>query len=350
MQVEQWGVADSGASVERVTLAHDERLVAKITNLGATLTELWAPDRTGRAGNIVLGLDRIDGYLSAHPYLGATMGRVANRIAQARFSLDGVEYRLGANEGTAQLHGGVNGFHRRVFDLTPVGENAVDMHLRSPAGEEGYPGNLDVDVRYTLTEDGLHIDYQATTDAPTPINLTNHSYFNLGGAGTILDHVLEIPADHYTPTDDRLIPTGEIAPVAGTGLDFTSPTRIGDRIEEFIGHANGYDHNFVLADGHGALTLAARVSEPVSGRVVEVWTTEPGMQLYTGNWLDGTISGVGGILYPRYGGLCLETQHFPDSVNHPSFPSTIVRPGETFRSTTVFRLAVEAGRPATSRP
>lgn len=343
MQIERWGVTASGAPVERVIFSNDQGMVAKITNLGATLTELWVPDRTGLAGNIVLGFDRLDGYLSAHPYLGATIGRVANRIADARFSLDGVEYRLDANEGTSHLHGGVNGFHRKVFGLAAAGENVVDMHLHSPAGEDGYPGDLDVSVRYTLGEEGLRIDYQATTDAPTPINLTNHSYFNLGGTGTILDHMLEIEADSYTPTNDRLIPTGEIAPVAGTGLDFSAPIRIGDRIHEFARHTNGYDHNFVLAGGRGSLTPAARVSEPVSGRVVEVWTTEPGIQLYTGNWLDGTIAGVGGIIYPQYGGLCLETQHFPDSVHHPTFPSTILRPGETFRSTTCFRPAAETG-------
>jgi aldose 1-epimerase len=342
MTVEIWGETPEGLPVERVTLSEAHGIVAKLTNLGATLTELWIPDRNGEAGNVVLGFEEVGGYLHEHPYLGSTVGRVGNRIGGARFELDGVEYRLSANDGTNHLHGGAKGFHAHLWDMEPNGDHAVMFRLHSPDGDEGYPGNLETTVRYTLEDDGLRIDYQATTDAPTPVNLTNHSYFNLAGSGTIVDHIAEIAADHDTPTDDEMIPTGEIAPVIGTGIDFTSPTRIGDRIDQYLSHANGYDHNFVLRSRGGVLAFAARVTEPASGRVLEVWTTEPAMQLYTGNWLDGTLTGIGGVTYPTYGGLCLETQHYPDSVNHPQFPSTILRPGDTLRSTTVYRFGVEA--------
>jgi aldose 1-epimerase len=341
MRIEPWGTAPGGGTIERVTLATDGGVVAKLTNLGAILTELWVPDQTGAMGNIVLGFDAVDGYLDEHPYFGSTVGRVGNRIGGAQFELDGVEYRVTANEGAHHLHGGASGFHGRLWEMAPQGERAVAFRLRSPDGDEGYPGNLDTTVCYTLEDDGLRIDYEATTDAPTPVNLTNHSYFNLAGSGTIVDHVLEIAADYDTPTDDLMIPTGVVAPIAGTGIDFTSPTRIGDRIDQYLDHANGYDHNFVLRGGGGELAFAARVSEPTSGRVLEVWTTEPAMQLYTGNWLDGTLAGTGGVTYPTHGGVCLETQHYPDSVNHPQFPSTILRPGEVYRSTTIYRFGVD---------
>jgi aldose 1-epimerase len=342
MRLELWGRTPAGETIERFTFANSRGVVAKVTNLGAILTELWVPDRNGEVANIVLGFDAVDGYLAEHPYFGSTVGRVGNRIGGARFELDGVEHRVTPNEGVNHLHGGARGFHCHLWDTAPDGDRAVAFRLRSPDGDEGYPGNLDASVRYALEDDGLRIDYQATADAPTPVNLTNHSYFNLAGSGTIVDHVVEIAADYDTPTDDLMIPTGEVAPVAGTGIDFTSPTRIGDRIDQYLDHANGYDHNFVLRSGGGGLAFAARVKEPASGRILEVWTTEPAMQLYTGNWLDGTLVGIGGVTYPTHGGLCLETQHYPDSVNHPQFPSTIVRPGETLRSTTVYRLGVEA--------
>ena len=342
MRIDQWGRNPAGEPLERVTLTNSRGVLGKVTNLGAILTELWVPDRNGEIGNIVLGFDQVDGYLVEHPYFGSTVGRVGNRIGGARFELDGVVHRVTANEGANHLHGGARGFHCHRWDMIPHGERAVTFRLRSPNGDEGYPGNLDTSVRYTLEDDGLRIDYQATTDAPTPVNLTNHSYFNLAGSGTIVDHVVEIAADYETPTDEMMIPTGEIAPVAGTGIDFTTPTRIGDRIDRYLDHANGYDHNFVLRSGGGELAFAARVSEPTSGRVLEVWTTEPAMQLYTGNWLDGTLTGTGGITYPTHGGLCLETQHYPDSVNHPEFPSTILRPGQTLRSTTLYRFGVDA--------
>ena len=342
MSVEIWGETPEGEPVERVTLGEANGVVAKLTSLGATLTELWIPDRKGEAGNVVLGFEEVGGYLDEHPYFGSAVGRVANRIGGARFELDGVDRRLSANDGTNHLHGGVKGFHTHLWDMEPNGDRAVTFRLRSPDGDEGYPGNLETTVRYTLEDDGLRIDYQSTTDAPTPVNLTNHSYFNLAGSGTILDHVLEIAADYDTPTDDEMIPTGELSPIAGTGIDFTSPTRIGDRIDQYRDHANGYDHNFVLRSGGGELAFAARVSEPTAGRVLEVWTTEPALQLYTGNWLDGTLTGTGGVTYQTHSGLCLETQHYPDSVNHPHFPSTILRPGETLHSTTVYRFGAEA--------
>jgi len=343
MRVEQWGETSTGLPVMRITLSNDRGVVAKVTNLGAILTELWVPDRHADRGNIVLGFDTADGYLDEHPYFGSTIGRVGNRIGGARFELDGVEHQVSTNDGGNHLHGGTRGFHRQLWDVAPSGQQAVDLRLLSPDGDEGYPGNLQTMVRYTLEEDGLRIDYEATTDAPTPVNLTNHSYFNLAGSGTVVDHVLEIAADYDTPTDDEMIPTGEVAPIAGTGIDFTSPTRIGDRIDLYRDHANGYDHNFVLRSGGGELAFAARVSESTSGRVLEVWTTEPAMQLYTGNWLDGTLTGTGGVTYQAHSGLCLETQHYPDSVNHPQFPTTILRPGDVYRSTTIYRLGVRSG-------
>ena len=342
MEVERWGRTAAGESVVRIALTNNRGAVAKVTNLGAILTELWVSDCRGEMGNIVLGFDAADGYLEEHPYFGSTIGRVGNRIGGARFEIDGVEYRVTANEGSNHLHGGARGFHCATWEMAPQGERSVVFQLRSPDGDEGYPGNLDTAVRYTLEDDGLRIDYKTTTDAPTPVNLTNHSYFNLAGSGTIADHVLEIAADYDTPTDDQMIPTGEVAPVAGTGIDFTSPTRIGDRIDQYRDHANGYDHNFVLRRGGGELAFAARVSEPTAGRVLEVWTTEPALQLYTGNWLDGTLTGTGGVTYRTHSGLCLETQHYPDSVNHPHVPSTILRPGETLHSTTVYRFGAEA--------
>jgi aldose 1-epimerase len=344
VQEEPWGQTREGAPVKRYTLTNRRGLIARITTFGAILTELHAPDRQGRLTNVVLGFDTLEPYLKGHPAFGATIGRVANRIGQARFTLDGREYRLAANSGPNHIHGGRKGFDKVVWGariLPPqAAAAAVEFTYRSVDGEEGYPGTLDVTVVFTLNDaDELRIEYRATTDKPTVLNLTNHSYFNLAGSGTVLDHELFIAADRYTPADADLIPTGEIAPVAGTPLDFTRPTAIGARIDRLKPQPNGYDHNYVLNHGGTSLALAARAFDPTSGRVLEVSTTEPGVQLYTANWLDGRLTGVGGVTYPRHGGFCLETQHYPDAINKPSFPSTILRPGSAFQSTTVFRFS-----------
>ncbi len=306
------------------------------------LTELHVPDASGRAANVVLGFDNLARYLAGHPYLGPAIGRVANRIANGRFSLGGKAYDLARNEnGVHLLHGGNKGFDKVLWKAEPAqGKAEADVRFtyRSPDGEEGFPGTLDVTVVYTLTDaNELKIEYSATTDKPTPINLTNHSYFNLAGAGSgdILGHELTIAADQYTPADETLIPTGQIAPVRGTPLDFTKPAAIGARIAQVPG---GYDHNFVLNSGGGTLALAARLRDPVSGRTMEVLTTEPGIQFYSGNFLDGSVTGLGGP-YRKHYGLCLETQHFPDSVNKPQWPTIILQPGQTYRHLTVHRFS-----------
>lgn len=329
----EFGKMPDGTAVKLFTLSNAKGMVAKIMSYGAIITELQAPDRSGAMTNVVLGADSLDQYLKGFPGSAAVIGRVANRIAKARFSLDGVEYKLAANNGPNHLHGGPKGFAHVVWQgkALPVGphEAAVRFTYLCKDGEEGYPGNLTVTVTYTLTDDNeLRLDYEAVTDKATPVNLSNHAYFNLAGHGTVLDHELWLAADRYTPADDQLIPTGEIASVKGTPLDFTTPTRIGARIEQLKPKLNGYDHNFVLPGGGGSLVLAARASDPKSGRVMAVRTTEPGVQLYTGNHL-------------KHGGLCLETQHYPDSVNHPGFPSTILRPGRTFKSTTAFDFSAQ---------
>jgi len=346
-QRQDWGKTSDGQPVELYTLANKNGISASITTYGAMVTSLKVPDRNGRLDDVVLGFDDLAGYLKQSPYFGCTTGRVANRIAKAKFTLDGKEHQLAANNGPNHLHGGVAGLDKRVWkakvEPSELGQ-AVKFTYRSPDGEEGYPGNLDIEVTYTLTfQDELKIDYKATTDKPTPVNLTNHSYFNLAGAGngTIVDHELTLSADRYTPVDATGIPTGEIAPVQGTPLDFTKPMAIGARIDQLKGTPGGYDHNFVLNNQDGSLATAARVYEPTTGRVLEIITTEPGIQLYTGNYLDGTIKGKGGKVYPQRAALCLETQHYPDSVNQPSFPSTILRPGQTYRSTTIHRFSVK---------
>lgn len=348
LQEKEFGKLPDGTIVRLYTLAGRRGLVAKVTNYGAILTELHAPDRHGEAANIVHGFDNLEQYAKGHPGFGATIGRFANRIARARFSVDGVEYRLAANNGRNHLHGGLRGFDKAVWKAAPLkmtanGAAAVQFTWFSVDGEEGYPGNLEVSVTYAVTDDNdLRIDFVATTDKATPINLTNHSYFNLAGSGDVLGHEMQINADRYTPVDDELIPTGEIAGVKGTPLDFTRPAPIGARIEQLKPNPGGYDHNYVLnRDGGAAPSLAARTCEPTSGRVLEVFTTEPGMQLYTGNFLDGKHTGVGGVIYGRHSGFCLETQHFPDSPNHPDFPDCTLRPGQTLRSTTIYRFSAE---------
>lgn len=341
---EEWGRTREGEAVQRYTFRTGRGLVAKVTTYGAILTELQVPDGSGQATNVVLGFDTLERYLQGHPAFGATIGRFANRIARARFTLDGQEYRLAANSGAHHIHGGRRGFDKVVWNarvVTASGrEAAVAFSYRSPDGEEGYPGNLDVTVTYVVTADHeLRIEYRASTDKPTAVNLTNHSYFNLAGTGDVLGHELLIPAEQYTPADADLIPTGAIAPVRGTPLDFTTPTAIGARIAQLKPRPNGYDHNYVLPGGGGTLIRAARVTEPKSGRMLEVWTTEPGMQLYTANWLDGATVGVGGVRYVQHGGFCLETQHYPDSINQPQFPSPVLRPGQVRQSTTAFRFS-----------
>jgi aldose 1-epimerase len=299
------------------------------------------PDRDGKLADVVLGYDHLADYEAAPFYLGAVLGRVANRVANGRFTLDGLTYSLATNRAPNHLHGGVRGFDKRVWSGA-ASESSVTFALTSPNGEEGYPGTLQVRVTYRLTAaNELRIDYTATTDQATPINLTNHSFFNLAGAdrGTILDHVLMINASRYTPTNASLVPTGELASVAGTPLDFTHGHRIGERIEEMRAVANGYDHNLALDRRGDSLSLAARVEEPRSGRVLEIWTTEPGVQFFTGNRFDGSFPGVGGVKYERHAGFALEPQHFPDAINHPEFPSVVLRPGETFRSSTLYRFS-----------
>lgn len=347
--VEPFGTTKAGVEVSAYVLRSPTGLRAKLTNYGATLTELWLPDRDGDLTDVVLGFDSVVGYESeANQYFGCTVGRVCNRIARGKFTLDGKQHALAVNNGPNHLHGGVRGFDKAVWEMEGMGTLPDRAWLKlvhsSPNGDEGYPGRIDAAVTYALLRDGgLQIEYEATCNAPTPINLTNHTYWNLHGAGsaTVLDHELMLPATHYTPTDDTLIPTGEIAPVGGTPLDFTRPWRIGARIAELDDTgAIGYDHNFVLREAPGPLVLAARLRDPGSGRILEIHTTEPGIQFYSGNFLTGA-KGKGGKVYAHRSALCLETQHFPDSVNHPGFPSTILRPGHVYRSTTVHRFSLQ---------
>jgi len=338
IELHEFGRTPDGVAVKIYTLSNAHGMRAKVTEYGATLTELWVPDRSGTLANVVLGYERLDDYIAAPFFVGATLGRVANRIANGKFTLDGREYILATNRAPNHLHGGVKGFDKKVW-TSLTGPAGVMFSYTSPDGEEGYPGTLRVTVTYRLTDaNELAIDYMATTDKPTPINLTNHSFFNLAGSGTILDHVLTINADRYTPVNASLVPTGEMGSVVGTPLDFRRARRIGDRIEEMRSVANGYDNNLALNRANDALTLAARVEEPRSGRVLEIWTTEPGVQFFTGNRFDGTFPGVGGVVYNRHAGFALEPQHFPDAINHPEFPSVVLRPGRTFRSSTVYRF------------
>jgi aldose 1-epimerase len=343
---EHFGRLADGTAVDIYTLTNASGLEARITTFGAILVSLKVPDRNGVLADVTLGFDTLDGYVGTHPYFGAIIGRYGNRIAKARFTLDGVEYRLAANNNGNSLHGGIKGFDKAVWKAEPVKSGhgpGLKLTYLSKDMEEGFPGNLAVTVVYTLTDTNeLEIRYEATTDKKTPINLTNHAYWNLKGAGNgdILGHVLQLEADTFTAVDSasNLIPTGEILPVAGTPFDFTTPHTIGERIAQVEG---GYDHNFVLRSGGGALTLAARVKEPESGRAMEIWTDQPAIQLYTGNFLDGSVVGKGGRAYQKHAAFCLETQHFPDSPNHPNFPTTILEPGRVFRSVTVHRFTAK---------
>lgn len=331
------------------TLTNSHGLEVHAMNYGGIILSIRVPDRKGQFADVVLGHDTLEGYTPNPPYLGAIVGRYANRIANGTFTLEGKTYTLPKNDGPNTLHGGTTRtFDRVVWDAEPLKNKAgVSFAYLSKDGEEGFPGNLKVRVTYTLTESNeLILDYEATTDKATPINVSNHSYFNLKGEGDgdLLDHEIMINADRFTPVDKNLIPTGELRPVKGTPLDFTTSTRIGSRIDDnyeqlVLGH--GYDHNFVINRKGAGLTLAARVYEPTSGRVLEVSTTQPAVQFYTGNFLDGTVTGKQGHVYKRRYGFCLETQHYPDSPNHPDFPSAILRPGEAFHQTTVFKFSAK---------
>lgn len=347
---EQFGMLPDGTPIDVITLTNLHAMEVRAITYGGIITALRVPDRNGDLADVVLGHDDLAAYLAASPYFGAIVGRYANRIANGRFALDGHSYQLAVNNGQNHLHGGLRGFDKVVWSADPFvkpGSVGVVFRYTSPDGEEGYPGRLDVKVTYTLTDrNELAVDYHATTDRPTPINLTQHSYFNLAGEGrgSVLEHVLVIHADSFTPVDSTLIPTGEIVPVAGTPLDFTAPTSIGERIEQpdrQLAYGHGYDHNFVLNRTGPGLVLAVEVYEPTTGRTMDVYTTEPGLQLYTGNFLDGTITGKAGHVYGRHAGFSLETQHFPDSPNHAEFPSSVLRPGAVYDSRTVFAFGIK---------
>ena len=341
VQNSSFGTLPDGQPVRLFTLRNAHGLEAKVTNYGTIITELLVPDRTGKLGDVVLGFDSLAPYLKGHPYFGCTVGRVANRILNGRFELDGKRYKLALNNKINHLHGGVKGFDKVVWQAEPSATGAaVEFTYVSQDGEEGYPGRLEVAVVMALSDaNELSIDYTATTTKATPVNLTNHSYFNLAGGGSVLEHELMIAADFYTPSDADLMPTGEIREVKGTFLDFTAPRPIGSRFSEIPPDRGGLDFNFVLRNPGRSPALAARVCEPRTGRVMEVWTTEPGVQLYTGNFLDGSLTGKHGVSYQRHGAFCLETQRFPGALRYPHFPTIILRPGETYRHTTTHKFS-----------
>lgn len=349
-KAEHFGTTKEGESVDLYTMVNSHGLEIRAMTYGGIILSCRIPDKRGQMDDVALGFDNFEDYLNNNkPYFGAIVGRYANRIANGKFTLNGREYHLARNNGSNSLHGGLKGFDKVVWQAASL-ENkegvGIVLTYTSKDGEEEYPGNLKTKVTYTLTDsDELVIDYEVTTDKTTPVNLTQHSYFNLAGEGKgdILGHELTLHADRFTPVDNDLIPTGELRPVKRTPLDFTKPAVIGARINdnyEQLRLAGGYDHNFVI-NGRKGLRLAARVREPSSGRVMEVYTTEPGVQLYSGNFLDGTITGKHGHAYKRREGFALETQHFPDSPNHPQFPSTILRPGQTYRSRTIYKFSSE---------
>lgn len=344
LRQQPFGVTPEGDAASLYTFSNDRGMEIAITNYGGAITSIKVPDRNGNVGDVVLGYDTLAEYVKHPRFLGALIGRHANRIALGKFSLNGVDYQLAQNNGVNHLHGG-KGFHKVVWDASAeTKDDEMVLHLShlSVDGEDNYPGNLTVNVDYRVNnQNELRIDYRATTDKDTIVNLTNHSYFNLAGTGDILNHELQIIADHFTPVSKELIPTGEIRSVEGTPMDFRVATRIGARINESydqLGFTGGYDHNFVI-NGPTGLQLAARLHDPASGRTMEVETTQPGMQFYSGNFLDGSLSGKSGVVYEKYAGLCLETQHFPDSPNHANFPTTVLRVGEVLDEVTVFRFS-----------
>ena len=344
VQKEIFGKTADGETVEIFTLTNRHGLRAQVTTWGAGLVAMLVPDRTGALADVTLGFDKVDGYLAPHPHFGVTTGRFANRIAKGQFTLDGTAYTLAINNGVNHLHGGLRGFDKRNWKAT-ADTNFVRFTYTSADGEEGYPGKLEVAVTYTLTEaDELRLDYEATTDKPTVLNLTNHAYWNLAGAGAgdILGHELTLHSTQYLAVDDGSIPTGKIEPVASGPMDFTQPKTIARDFAQMTGKPGGYDHCYVIEHPTpGALATAAEIRDPASGRTMTISTTEPGIQFYTANYLDGTVTGKGGSVYKKNSAFCLETQHYPDSPNQPDFPSTVLRPGQTFRSTTVHRFSVK---------
>jgi aldose 1-epimerase len=344
-----FGKVSDGQEADIYTLRNEAGMEAKITNYGGILVSLTAPDKNGKFEDVTLGFDSLSAYVKNNPFFGALVGRYGNRIAKGKFTLDGKEYTLATNNMGNHLHGGLKGFDKVLWTATPVEgeEPALKLAYTSKDGEEGYPGNLSVEVTYTLQKDNaLKIDYKATTDKPTVVNLTNHSYFNLtAGKSDILGHELTINADRFVPVNETLIPTGELKPVAGTPFDFTKSTVVGTRINDStdtqIKYGLGYDHCWVFTDSSNKLKQGATVYEPTSGRVMEVLTTEPAVQFYTGNFLDGSLTGKGGVVYKKRTGLCLETEHYPDSPNQPKFPTTTLKPGETYQTTTVYKFSTK---------
>ena len=340
----EFGRLPDGQLADLYTLTNKNGLIMKVTNYGGTVTALSIPDKNGSLTDIVLGFDDIKGYLKATAYFGAIVGRYGNRIAKGKFEIDGATYTLAKNNGPNTLHGGIIGFDKVIWEATEVNDATgvgLKLHHLSKDGDEGFPGNLYVIVTYMLTNaNEFRIAYEATTDKATPLNLTQHSYFNLAGAGNgdVLGHQVMIDAQRYTVVDSMLIPTGELRDVKGTPFDFTQPQAIGAKINELGGKPVGYDHNYVLNSGGTKLALAARAMEPASGRVMEVYTDQPGVQFYTGNFLDGTITGKKGKVYKQYYGFCFETQKFPDSPNQPTFPNSVLKPGETYKSTTIYKF------------
>jgi aldose 1-epimerase len=343
-----FGTLADGTPVDLYTLRNENGAEVGISTYGGLVIFLRVPDRDGKFDDVVLGYDGLAGYLKDTPYFGAMIGRYGNRIAKGKFTLDGKEYTLAINNGPNALHGGLKGFDKVVWNariqVSPTGPS-LELNYVSKDGEEGYPGNLTVKAVYTLTEDNaLKLEYTATTDKDTVVNLTQHSYFNLAGKGDILGHIVMIPADKFTPVDKTLIPTGELKPVDGTPFDFRQPTPIGARIsqdDEQLKFGGGYDHNWVINKQMGELTLMAKVTEPTSGRVLEVLSTEPGLQFYTGNFLDGKITGKGGQKYEFRNAFCMEPQHYPDSPNQPNFPSVVLKPGEIYKNTIIFKFSVQ---------
>lgn len=335
-----------GRAVERHRLESPGGLAVDILSLGGIIQRVFAPDRDGRLADVALGFARLDAYLANPSYLGALIGRCANRIADGRIVIDGITYILSRNRGRETLHGGDGGFHKALWTVEAASSDRLHLSLESPDGDQGFPGALRVDATYSLSPDNaLRLDFAATTSRPTVVNLTSHAYWNLAGAGDVLDHTLQVEADAFTPVDERTVPTGEIRAVEGTPFDFRVAARLAERVthasEAQIALAGGIDHNFVLR-GEGSLKRAARLADPASGRVLEIFTTEPGLQVYSGNRLDGGPAGKSGQPYPKWGGVALEPQHFPDAPHQPAFPSILLRPGELYRSSTEFRLSPSA--------